>query len=143
MIFLVDLMKEDTHSGELISTWQLLKSSSVTEEPFRKVERAPKSRESQPHRLSLVSFLKLNNHDGRLTSLFLLKLSSVILEKEAKILKWNHETVKEREEREKKVKKIPILSGKEASPQSAKDNEVTSAGSVKVSGIVQAQKDRG
>ena len=84
LIFLVDLMKEDIHSGELISTWQLLKSSSVTEEPFRKVERAPKSRESQPHRLSLVSFLKFNNHDGRVTSLFQLKLSSVILEKEAK-----------------------------------------------------------
>ena len=33
--------------------------------------------------------------------------------------------------------------GNVVSPQSAKDNEVTTAGSMKVLGTVQAQKDRG
>ena len=61
----------------------MLKSSSVTEELFKKVGRAPKSNEPAPQRLNFVSLVKSNSHRGRAISLFQLKASSVKLGKEA------------------------------------------------------------
>ena len=85
MIFLAALMKVDVTAGDFINSRQLLKSSSTTEDWFRKVERALRSSESQPQRVSLVNFLKPSSHGGSVIRGFQLKFSSVMLEKTAKI----------------------------------------------------------
>jgi len=99
---LVFLMKADTTTGDVISKEPLLRSSSLTPDPLRKVERAPKSKDSeQPLRLTFFIFGRpCCSQAGKDTSCwFQLKSSSVTLAKEAAIPKNQNQTKK----KEKKV----------------------------------------
>ena len=49
LMVLVFLMKADTTTGDVISKEPLLRSSSFTPDPLRKVERAPKFKDSEQH----------------------------------------------------------------------------------------------